>query len=76
MTNRNNQPTAVILTIDEGGGLMAEMELVYPTRFGKDKLRAQLIPLIRAGRVECVKVRHTRIDGATTYVPAYRVVKQ
>lgn len=50
-------------------------DLIAAANMGKDKVRAQLIPLVRAGRVECVKVRHTRIDGAVTWVPAYRLVK-
>ena len=62
MTNRNNQPIAVILTIDEGGGLMAEMELVFASRFqaewfvfqlpmmGIDAVKAAMIsPLVAAG---------------------------
>ena len=50
MTNRNNQPTAVILTIDEGGGLMAEMELVYPTRFQAEWFLYQLPYLMTVGQ--------------------------
>lgn len=64
MTDGDDQPDAVRME-----------DLIAASPFGKDKLRAQLIPLIRAGSVECVKVRHTRIDGAVTWVPAYRLVK-
>ena len=55
MTNRNNQPTAVILTIDEGGGLMAEMELVYPTRFQAEWFLYQLPYLMTVGQWEQVR---------------------
>ena len=50
MTNRNNQPTAVILTIDEGDGLMAEMELVYPSRFQAEWFLYQLPYLMTVGQ--------------------------
>ena len=56
MTNRNNQPTAVILTIDEGGGLMAEMELVYPTRFQAEWFLYQLPYLMTVGQWDQVRV--------------------
>ena len=55
MTNRNNQPTAVILTIDEGGGLMAEMELVYPTRFQAEWFLYQLPYLMTVGQWDQVR---------------------
>lgn len=55
MTNRNNQPTAVILTIDEGGGLMAEMELVYPTRWQAEWFLYQLPYLMTVGEWEQVR---------------------
>jgi hypothetical protein len=55
MTNRNNQPTAVILTIDEGDGLMAEMELVYPTRFQAEWFLYQLPYLMTVGQWDQVR---------------------
>ena len=55
MTRPENQPTAVILTIDEGGGLMAEMELVYPTRFQAEWFLAQLPYLMTVGQWTQVK---------------------
>jgi hypothetical protein len=33
MSRPENQPTAVILTLDEGDGVMAEMELVFGSRY-------------------------------------------
>lgn len=55
MTRPENQPTAVILTIDEGGGLMAEMELVYPTRFQAEWFLAQLPYRHQVGQWDQVK---------------------
>ncbi len=34
-----------------------------------------LRPLIESGRVECVRVPFTRIDGVRSTVPAYRLVE-
>lgn len=51
MTRPENQPTAVILTIDEGDGLMAEMELVFATRWQAEWYLAQL-PLLRIEQVK------------------------
>ena len=62
-------------TTDEQPDAVRMEDLIAAANMGKDKVRSQLIPLVRAGRVECVKVRHTRIDGAVTWVPAYRLVK-
>lgn len=50
MTRPENQPTAVILTIDEGGGMMAEMELVYATRFQAEWFLYQLPYLMSVGQ--------------------------
>lgn len=51
MTNRNNQPTAVILTIDEGGGVMAEMELVFGSRYQAEAY-ISLIPMLQMEQIK------------------------
>ena len=50
-----NDPTAVILTIDEGGGIIAEMELVYATRFAAEWFVYQLPYLMTVGQWSQVK---------------------
>lgn len=47
----DNSPCAVVLTIDEGDGIMAEMELVYPTRFQAEMFVA-LIPMLQMEQVK------------------------
>ncbi len=49
------EPCAVILTIDEGDGLMAEMELVYPTRWQAEWFLAQLPYLMTVGQWDQVR---------------------
>lgn len=44
-----NDPTAVILTIEEDDGRRAEMELVYSTRFAAEWFVYQLPYLMSAG---------------------------
>lgn len=51
MTRPENSPCAVILTVDEGDGLMAEMELVFATRWQAEWYLAQL-PLLRIDAVK------------------------
>jgi hypothetical protein len=43
--NPMNQPTAVIIEVDEGGGLMAEIELVFASRY-QAEMYVSLIPLL------------------------------
>ncbi len=43
------EPCAVILTLDEGGGVMAEMELVFATRFQAEWFVYQLPYLMTVG---------------------------
>jgi len=50
-----NNPTAVILEIDEGGGLMAEMEVVFPTRWQAEWFVAQL-PLLMIEQVKSAMI--------------------
>lgn len=50
MTRPENQPTAVILTIDEGGGLMAEIELVFASRWQAEWFVYQLPYLMTVGQ--------------------------
>ena len=40
-----NQPTAVIIEVDEGDGLMAEIELVFASRY-QAEMYVSLIPLL------------------------------
>ena len=49
MTRPSDGPTAVILTIDEGDGLMAETELIYPTRWQAEWFVYQLPYLMTVG---------------------------
>ena len=46
-----NQPTAVIIEVDEGGGLMAEVELVFGSRWQAEWFVAQL-PLLMIEQVK------------------------
>lgn len=55
MTRPSNGPTAVILTLDEGDGLMAEMELIYPTRWQAEWFVFQLPYLMTVGKWEQVR---------------------
>lgn len=55
MTRRDNQPTAVLLDIDEGDGLIAEMELVFASRFQAEWFVYQLPYLMTVGEWEQVK---------------------
>jgi hypothetical protein len=50
-----NNPTAVILEIDEGGGVMAEMEVVFPTRWQAEWFVAQL-PLLMIEQVKSAMI--------------------
>ena len=50
-----NHPTAVILEIDEGGGVMAEMEVVFPTRWQAEWFVAQL-PLLMIEQVKSAMI--------------------
>lgn len=52
---RGSDPTAVILTIDEGDGIMAEIELVYATRFAAEWFVYQLPYLMSVGDWSQVK---------------------
>lgn len=62
---------------DDGDGATHDAvrmaDLLAATGRGKSQLAADLRRLIDAGRVECVKVTMTRIDGTRIRVPAYRV---
>jgi hypothetical protein len=46
-----NQPTAVIIEVDEGGGLMAEVELVFGSRWQAEWFVVQL-PLLMIEQVK------------------------
>lgn len=48
-------------------------DLITATGRGELSLSRDIRRLIEAGRVECVKVPFTRIDGTRVRVPAYRV---
>ena len=62
-THKNyNEPCAVILTIDEGDGLMAEMELVYPTRFQAEMFVA-LIPILQMEQVKAAILSPLEVVG-------------
>ena len=45
------EPCAVILTIDEGDGLMAEMELVFASRF-QAEMYVALIPMLQMEQIK------------------------
>lgn len=51
-------------------------DLITATGRGELSLSRDLRRLIEAGKVECVKIPYTRIDGTRVRVPAYRVVKR
>ena len=44
-------PTAVLLTVDEGDGVMAEMELVFATRY-QAEVFVGLIPMLQMEQVK------------------------
>lgn len=48
-------PTAVLLWIDEGDGIMAEMELVYATRLQAEMFVA-LIPMLQMEQVKAAMI--------------------
>lgn len=45
------EPCAVVLTVDEGGGLMAELELVFGSRWQAEWFVAQ-IPLLQMEQIK------------------------
>lgn len=45
------EPCAVILTIDEGDGLMAEMELVFGSRY-QAEIYVSLIPMLQMEQIK------------------------
>ena len=50
-----NEPTTVILLIDEGDGVMAEIEQYFPTRWQAEWFVFQLPYLMTVGRWEQVR---------------------
>lgn len=52
------------------------MELADAMGMTEKRARAQVAALIRAGRVECVRVTRTAMDGRAAKVPAYRLTER
>ena len=58
---------------DDAPAAIRMAQLVEATGRSELSLSRDLRRLIEAGKVECVKVPFTRIDGTRVRVPAYRV---
>lgn len=56
---------------EDGAVTMRELKEVWGK--GDDQTRRLIHEAIKAGKMECVRVRRARIDGISTVVAAYRL---
>ncbi|HRP26669.1 hypothetical protein [Thauera sp.] len=59
--------------VDDDPAAMTVRKLCAITGYSEATTTRRLRALIEAGRVVCVRIPFTRIDGARTHIPAYKL---
>jgi hypothetical protein len=61
---------------DENADAKSAVELAEELCISRGEAIKRLTPLVRDGRVVCVRKRYIRIDGTRTTIPAYRWIHE